>query len=84
MCLVKTSSPGCCNYPLQRTALDDVSRYRKEAIKKLLRNFYVVDVLKSLPSVRDANLGVKDLCKRGLIEADKIHKHQARFIVSNS
>ena len=48
-----TSSPGCCNYALRRTALDNVSSYSKEVTNTLLRNFYV-DVLKSLPSVRDA------------------------------
>ena len=63
-----TSSPGCCNYALRRTALDNVSSYSKEAINTLLRNFYVDDVLKSVPSVRNALTliqEVRDLCKKG-------------------
>ena len=63
-----TSSPGCCNYALRRTALDNVSSYSQEAINTLLRNFYVDDVLKSVPSVRNALTliqEVRDLCKKG-------------------
>ena len=70
-----TSSPGCCNYALQRTALDNVSSYIKEATNILLINVYVDDVLKSVPSVRDALARiqeVRDLCKKG------------GYIVSNS
>ena len=48
-----TSSPGCCNYALRRTTLDNVSSYSKEATNAILRNFYVDDVLKSAQSVRD-------------------------------
>ena len=46
--------PGCCNYALQGTALDNVSSYSKEATNTLLRNFYVDDLLKSVPSVTDS------------------------------
>ena len=63
-----TSSPGFCNYALRRAALDNVSSYSKEATNTLLRNFYVDDVLKSAPSVKDALTliqEVRDLCKRG-------------------
>ena len=61
-------SRGYCNYALRRTALDNVSSYSKEATNTLLRNFYVDDVLKSVPSVRDALTliqEVRDLCKKG-------------------
>ena len=63
----RTSSPGCCNYALGRTALDNVSSYGKEAPNTLLRKFYVNNVLESIPSVRDALTliqEVRDLCKR--------------------
>ena len=63
-----TSSPGCCNYTLQRTAPDNVSSYIKEVTNILLRSIYVDDVLKSVPSVRDALAliqAVRDLCKKG-------------------
>ena len=62
------SSPGCCNYAFRRTALDNVSSYIKEATNTLLRNFYVDDVLKSVPSVRDALTLIqefRDLRKKG-------------------
>ena len=49
-----TSSPRCCSYALRRTALDNVSSYSKEVPNTLLRNFYVDDVLKSVPSERDS------------------------------
>ena len=56
-----TSSPGCCNYTLRRTVPDNVSSYSKEAINTLLRTFYVDDVLKSVPSVGDAQTLVQEL-----------------------
>ena len=62
-----TSSPGCYSYTLRRTALD-VSSYSKETFNTLLINFYVDDVLRSVPSVRDPLTliqEVTDLCKRG-------------------
>ena len=62
-----TLSPGYCNYALRRTALDNVSSYSKEVTNTLLRNFYVDDVLKSVPLVRDALTliqEVRDLCKK--------------------
>ena len=64
----RTPSSEYCNYALRRTALDDVLRYSKEANNTLLRNFYMDDVPKPVPSVRDALTliqDVKDLCKRG-------------------
>ena len=48
-----TSSPGCCNYILQGTALHNVSIYSKETTNTLLRHFYVHDVLKPIPPIRD-------------------------------
>ena len=43
-----TSSPGCCNYALQKTAIDNVVRYGEEASKIFLHNFFVDDLLKSV------------------------------------
>ena len=70
----ETSSSGCCNYALRRTALDNSLRYNKEATNSLLRDFYVDDVLKSVLSVRDAPTliqEVRDLCKRGRFKLTK-------------
>ena len=69
-----TSSPGCFNYDLLRTALN-VSSYSKEVTNTLLTNFYVDNVLKSVPSVRDALSliqEVRDLCKRGEFKLTKL------------
>ena len=69
-----TSSPGCCNYTLGKQALDNVSSYSKEAINTLPRNFYVDDILKSVPSVREAltpTQEVIDLCKRSEFKLTK-------------
>ena len=63
--------PGCCVYALQRTAS---FLYSKEAANTQMRNFYVDEVLKSVPSVRDALTliqEVRDLCKRGGINLTK-------------
>ena len=63
-----TLSSGCYNYTLQRTALNNVSSYSKEATNTLLIKFYGDDMLKSVPSVRDAVTLIQeviDLCKRG-------------------
>ena len=63
-----TSSHGCYNYSLRKTALNNVSSYNKEATSTLLKNFYGNDVVRSLPSVREAITlfqQVRNLCKRG-------------------
>ena len=43
-----TSSPGCCNYSLQKTAIDNEVRHGEEASQTLLHNSYVDDLLKSV------------------------------------
>ena len=44
-----TSSPGCGNYALRRTAVDNAPNYDTEVAETLLHNFYVDD-LKSVES----------------------------------
>ena len=81
-----TSSPRCCNYALLRTALDNVSSYSKEATNTLLRNFYVDDGVKSVPSVRDALTliqEVRDPCKKCGFKLTKFISNK-KDIVSNS
>ena len=62
------SSPSCCNCALKRSAIDNEVQFGPEAAKKLLRNFYVDDLLKS---TRDAQFAislikaVKKMCKAG-------------------
>ena len=45
-----TSSPGCCNYALRRTAMNNAPNFDTEVAETLLHNFYVDDLLKSVES----------------------------------
>ena len=45
-----TSSPGCCNYALRRTAIDNAPDYDTEVAETRLHNFYVDVLLKSVES----------------------------------
>ena len=58
-----TWSPSCCTYALRHTAEDHKEGYSAEAVETMLRNFYVDDCLKSVPTVREANELVKELKK---------------------
>ena len=58
-----TWSPSCCTYALRHTAEDHKEDYSAEAVETMLRNFYVDDCLKSVPTVREANELVKELKK---------------------
>ena len=58
-----TWSPSCCTYALRRTAEDSKEGYSAEAVETILRNFYVDDCLKSVPTIREATELVKELKK---------------------
>ena len=58
-----TWSPSCCTYALRRTAEDHKEGYSAEAVETMLRNFYVDDCLKSVPTIREATELVKELKK---------------------
>ena len=63
-----TSSPGCCNFALRKTAIYNESQYEPEVIKTLLNNFYVDDLLKSVDTEESAIQLIKDvkeICKIG-------------------
>ncbi|XP_078344112.1 uncharacterized protein LOC144629777 [Oculina patagonica] len=45
-----TSSPSCASFGLRRTAQDNAREFPPEVIDTVLRNFYVDDCLKSVPS----------------------------------
>lgn len=49
-----TSSPSCTAYALRRTASDHENYYDQEVISTVLKNFYVVDCLRSLSSEEKA------------------------------
>ena len=56
-----TSSPACATFALQRTAKDFGSSYMDLATKTVNRNFYVDDLLTSLPSIKEASKLATDL-----------------------
>ena len=60
-----TSSPGCCNYALRKTAIDNEVRYGEEAYLTLLRSFYVDDLLKSLETAVRLIRNVTAMCQAG-------------------
>ena len=51
------SSPPCSNYASKKTAADNVYKYGNETSTIVKRNFYVNDMLKSFPDVKDNTLG---------------------------
>ncbi|XP_068728993.1 uncharacterized protein [Montipora capricornis] len=55
------SSPASTNFALRKTADDNRDCFSTEVINTVLRNFYVDDCLKSLPSVNDAIAHVNHL-----------------------
>lgn len=62
------SSPSCACFALRKTAEDNQTSFPVEVIDTVNRNFYMDDLLKSLPSEEDAVIMVKNLvavCNRG-------------------
>lgn len=63
-----TSSPSCACFALRKTAEDSHAIFPVEVIDTVNRNFYMDNLLKSLPSEEDAVTMVDDLraiCNRG-------------------
>lgn len=62
------SSPSCVCYALRKTADGNENSFPREVIDTVERNFYVDDLLKSLPSEKDAIDMVQNLraiCQSG-------------------
>ena len=55
------SSPSCANFTMRRNAEDHKHEFAPEVVCTVLRNFYVDDCLKSLPSSNEAVTHVDDL-----------------------
>ncbi len=55
------SSPSCACYALRKTANDNSHNFPAEVIDMVKRNFYVDDLLKSLPSEVEAIVMVQNL-----------------------
>ena len=80
-----TSSLGCCNYTLRKTAIDNEVRCGEEASQTLLHNFYVDDLLKSVETeelavrlIRD----VKAVCQAGGFNLTKFISNKTVLIQS--
>ena len=48
------SSPSGSNYALKKTVVDNEPKFENETVNTLKRNFYVDDMLTSVPSVPEA------------------------------
>lgn len=68
---VATSSPSCANFCLRKTAEDWKGYFSEETVNTVLKNFYVDDCLKSVKSVKEAVILVKDLQR--LLDKDGFH-----------
>ena len=63
-----TWSPSCCTYALHRTVSDHEQRYPRAVQETVLKNFYVDDCLKSVPTEQEAielTKQLEDLVARG-------------------
>ena len=61
-----TSSGGCSNYALRRTAMENKSEFRRAAASNLYNNFYVHGLLKSVGNINMSKQLVKyiiSMCK---------------------
>ena len=58
-----TSSPSCASFGLRKTAQDYAGEFDHEVIDTFLKNFYVDDCLKSVPSSEVAIKLREDLCE---------------------
>ena len=78
-----TSSPGCCNYALRKTAIDNEVRYGEETSKTLLHNFYVDDLLKLVETEESAVKLIRDIkamCQAGGFNLTKFISNKKKVI----
>ena len=78
-----TSSPGCANFALKRTASDYEGQYGTEAANFVVNNFYVDDGLKSV-STPEAAISLikktKSLCRKGSFNLHKFTSNHKAVI----
>ncbi|CAB4017090.1 Hypothetical predicted protein, partial [Paramuricea clavata] len=78
-----TSSPGCSNFALKRTADDNEQEIGKNPAEFLRKNFYVDDGLKSVSSNREAVTLIrqaKEMCGRGGFNLCKFISNRRKVI----
>ena len=79
------SSPECSNFPLKRTAEDGEKEFGARAAETLKKNFYVDDVLKSVPTEKDAIELVragKGVCSKGGFKLTKFVSNSREVMMS--
>ena len=79
------SSPGCSNYALKRTSIEYEKEFGADAARTLRRNFYVDDLLKSLPDVTSATRLIKmvtAMCEAGGFKLTKFISNNEEVLKS--
>ena len=80
-----TSSPSVACYALRRTATDNEADHAEEVTTTIMKNFYVDDVLKSVPTEQGAiSLAeeLKELCEKGGFKLTKFTSNSPAVISS--
>ena len=75
---VGSSSPGCCNYALRKTAVDNASDFNVGVAETLMNNFYIDDLVNSVESEDSAILLIQDvrkICQHGGFNLTKFSHH---------
>ena len=78
-----TSSPGCANFALKKTAQDSECKFGSAATDFLRNDFYVDDGLKSCATIEEANhliKSVKEMCRRGGFNLQKFVSNKKEVI----
>ena len=79
------SSPGCSNFALKRTADDHEEEFGSDIADTLRNNFYVDDMLKSVPTDEKAIevvQGTKAMCKKGGFKLTKFVSNSRKVLES--
>ena len=79
------SSPGCSNFALKRAAKDGEEEFGARAAKTLMKNFYVDNALKSVPTEKDAIelvQAVKGMCAKGGFNLTKFVSNSREVMMS--
>ena len=80
-----TSSPGCANLALRTAADDGMNEFGVEAASFIKENFYVVDGLKSVPTVPEAIELIKnsnEMCMKGGFRLHKFTSNSKEVVES--
>jgi hypothetical protein len=68
------SSPGASNFALKQTAKDNAEHFSPECVETVKRDFYVDDLLKSVPDSKTAVNLLKELCS--ILERGEFYLHK--------